>query len=309
MKRSSKLILRSKLSGSLSGQLLMTAPSFPWLILFFVIPTIIIFVIAFRAPDLYGGVSKEWTLDGFKRIFNPYFGAVVWRTLWISTISTAICSVLSLPMGYYIARSSPSFQRILLLLTIVPFWSSFLIRIFAWKSLLHPEGVLKGILVYLHLASPNSSLLYHSGTVVLVTVYSFLPFAILPIYAAMVKFDFRLFEAALDLGATRLQTFFKILLPGIRVGIMSALLMVFIPALGSYVIPDLVGGTQSEMIGNKIAQRIFLERNLPEASALSALLTLAVLIPLLTVWVIRTRRSATKAPQPLTSKRLHAKAQ
>ena len=176
------------------------------------------------------------------------------------------------------------------MLIIVPFWTSFLVRVFAWKSLLHPEGPVKKLLVMAGLAGPGTPLLYNSGAVVLVTVYAYLPFTILPIYAAAEKFDFELLEAARDLGASRFQAFRRVFLPGIRTGLLTGLLFVLIPALGSYVIPDLVGGTGGEMIGNRIAQRVFVDRNLPQASALSALLILAVLVPLAAVLALERRR-------------------
>jgi spermidine/putrescine transport system permease protein len=177
-----------------------------------------------------------------------------------------------------------------LMLIIVPFWTNFLIRIFAWKVLLHPEGAIKKALAFSGLIGPQTSLLYNAGAVVLVTVYTFLPFTILPIYAAAEKFDFQLLEAARDLGAKRLQAFAKVFLPGIRRGLITAVLFVFIPALGSYVIPDIVGGPSGEMIGNKIAQRVFVDRNLPQASALSIVLILSVLAPLVTVLVLQRKR-------------------
>jgi spermidine/putrescine transport system permease protein len=187
------------------------------------------------------------------------------------------------------ARVSPRWRRLLLLLVVVPFWTSFLIRVFAWKVLLHPDGLLRQILMWLHLVGPNTSLLYRPEAVLLVMVYTYLPFAILPIYAAAEKFDFRLIEAARDLGAHQLRAFFSVFLPGIRRGLMTAILVVFIPTLGSYVIPDIVGGPNSEMIGNKIAQRTFVDRNLPHASGLSALLTLAVLAPMTAALFMRRR--------------------
>ncbi len=162
--------------------------------------------------------------------------------------------------------------------------------------LLHPEGALKRALVFLQLAAPDTSLLYNSEAVLLVLVYTYLPFAILPIYAAAEKFDFRLVEAARDLGAHQLRAFFTVFLPGIRRGLLTAVLVVFIPCLGSYVIPDIVGGPGSEMVGNKIAQRTFVDRNLPHASGLSAFLTLAVLAPMLAVLVLQRRKGE---PVPL----------
>ena len=171
-------------------------------------------------------------------------------------------------------------REIFLVLVIVPFWTNFLIRIIAWKVLLHPDGFIKKILVTLSLADANSILLYRPETVLIVLVYSHLPFAILPIYAAAEKFDFSLIEAARDLGASRFQAFRKVFIPGISSGIVAAFIVVLIPSLGSYVIPELVGGASVEMIGSKIAQRSFVDRNLPHASALSALLMLTVFIPI-----------------------------
>jgi spermidine/putrescine transport system permease protein len=182
-------------------------------------------------------------------------------------------------------------------MTVLPFWSSFVVRIYAWKALLHPEGLLKQLLVSLGLASEQASLLYTPFAVVLVMIYSFLPFAILPIYSTSSKFNFNLFEAAMDLGMTPLQTFFKVYLPNIKQGIFIAIVMVLIPSMGSFVIPEIVGGPQNEMIGNKIVRRTFIERNLPQASALSALLTLSVLLPLsmLALFQWRTERPRKEA--------------
>ncbi len=269
---------------------LATLPSFLWLTVLFAAPTFVIFAVAFKPVDIYGGISAGWTWATLKSLCNPNYPAIIWRTVWISLVSTAACLLLAVPSGYYIARADERRQKILLLLVIVPFWTSFLVRIFAWKVLLHPEGPIKHLLVAIGLVGPDASLLYRPEAVLLVTVYSYLPFAILPIFAAAEKFDFRLTEAARDLGATRLKAFWSVFLPGIRRGLLTAVLVVFIPALGSYVIPDIVGGPGSEMIGNKIAQRTFVDRNLPHASALSALLTVAVLLPLLGVLVAQGRK-------------------
>ncbi len=273
-------------------ELLISAPSLLWLIALFCIPTLIVFAMTFKPADLYGGLGPGWTLDTLRRLANPNYPAIIWRTLWLSAVATGISLLLSVPMAYYIARASVRVRNMLLLLTIVPFWTSFLIRIFAWKALLHPEGFIKHALVWLRLASPETSLLYNPEAVLLVMVYTYLPFAILPIYAAAEKFDFHLLEAAMDLGASRFRAFAKVFLPGIRRGILTAFLMVFIPSLGSYVIPDVVGGPNSEMIGNKIAQRVFVDRNLPHASGLSAFLTLAVLLPLAGVLLFQTRSTS-----------------
>lgn len=266
-----------------------TLPPLAWLSVLFLLPTTIVFAIAFKPADPFGGVAGGWTLATLRGLANPSYPAILWRTVWVSAVATAACVVLAVPMGYYMAGAGRRWRQALLLLTVVPFWTSFLVRVFAWKHLLHPEGPVKGALVALGWMPAGTPLLYTTASVVLVTIYTFLPFAILPVYAAAEKFDFRLFEAAMDLGATRLAAFYKVFLPGIRRGILTAVLVVFIPALGSYVIPDVVGGPDSEMIGNKIAQRTFADRNLPHASALSALLTLAVLAPVMAAIANRRR--------------------
>ena len=270
---------------------LVTLPSFVWLLALFLIPTVLVFAITFKPATPYGGIGEGWTLETLWTLGNPNYPAIIWRTIWLSVLATALCILLATPMGYYMARVSPARRRMVLLLVILPFWTSFLVRIFAWKVLLHPEGLLKHALVFLGLISPDTSLLYNAYAVLLVMVYTELPFAILPIYAASEKFDFRLIEAAKDLGASSFRAFRSVFLPGIRVGLLTAFLMVFIPSLGSYVIPDIVGGPTSEMIGNKIAQRTFVDRNLPHAAGLSALLTVAVLIPMVVITALRRKEN------------------
>jgi len=276
-------------------EILVSFPSLFWLSLFFIVPTLFVFAIALKPANPYGGIGPGWTWDNFRSLANPNYLTVAWRTVWISVVSAAACIVLAIPIGYYLARVSARWRSIFLMLIIVPFWTNFLIRIFAWKVLLHPEGVIKKALAFAGLVGAQTSLLYNAGAVVLVTVYTFLPFTILPIYAAAEKFDFQLLEAARDLGARRFQAFIKVFLPGIRRGLVTALLFVFIPALGSYVIPDIVGGPGGEMIGNKIAQRVFVDRNLPRAGALSVILILSVLAPLLAVLVMQRKREKSGA--------------
>lgn len=258
-----------------------TLPSFGWLGLFVFIPTLLVLAIAFRETDPAGGIGSGWTLGQFKVFTEKSTLVLLWRTLWISAVVTAICLVLALPVAWFIARVSVAWRSRLLLLVIVPFWTNFLIRVFAWNQILHSEGPLAKFFRAIHLLGDNESLLFNSGAVILVSVYTYLPFAILPLYSAAEKFDFSLLDAARDLGASGFRSFRSVFLPGIRKGIVTALVIVFVPMLGSYVIPDLVGGTDGQMIGNKIAQRNFADRNLPAASAMSAVLTLFVLAPML----------------------------
>ncbi len=277
-------------------EILLTLPSFFWLSLFFLVPTALVFILAFRPADPFGGIGRGWTTATIKGLADPQYLVIAWRTLWVSFLATAICMLLAVPTAYAVARASDRRRNFLLMLVIVPFWTSFLIRVFAWKSILHPEGLIKKILVFFGLVSPGASLLYNLESVIMVTVYTFLPFAILPIYAAAEKFDFGLVEAARDLGAGPFEAFRKIFLPGIRQALVTAVLVVFIPALGSYVIPDIVGGPGSELLGNKIAQRVFVDRNLPLAGGLSIVLILAVLAPLLAVLALQRKKSRIEPP-------------
>lgn len=287
---------RSRSAGAKAGRAwsewLVSTPSLLWLAGFFLAPTVLVLALAFRPPDPYGGVGEGWTLHTLSALLDSKYLQVMWRTLWLSLATTAICLVLAVPAAYAMARSPEPWRRTWLLLVVIPFWTNFLIRIFAWKVLLHPEGWVKWVLVTLGLAGDETLLLYRPEAVLLVLVYTYLPFAILPIYAAAEKFDFQLLEAAQDLGASRLRSIRSIFLPGISRGLVTAALVVFIPALGSYVIPDILGGPSSEMVGNKIAQRVFVDRNLPEASGLSALLVLAVVVPMLVVLALQLRQRA-----------------
>jgi spermidine/putrescine transport system permease protein len=280
----------------------LTLPSFTWLSIFFLIPTCIIFVYAFKPPGLYGGIEPGWSLEAIESLWNSYYATLIVRTLFLGLTTAAICLLLALPVGYQMATISKKARSLLVLLIILPFWSSFLIRIFAWKILLHPEGFIKKALVFLHLVDPGTTLLYNLGAVLLVMVYTYLPFAVFPIYAAASKFNFQLMEAAMDLGATRSQAFFKVFVPGIAKGIYTGAVMVFISAVGAYVIPDLIGGVNSDMLGNKIALKVFVDRNLPQASALSVLLALVVLLPLLIGTTIFNRSKQKFEPEELRSK-------
>ena len=280
---------RKKVIKTRSSERSITALPLIWLVLFFLIPTLIVYAFAFKPAEIYGGVGEGWTLETIKGLFSAFNLQIIYRSFLLSAIATIFCLVIALPVGFAIARMKGRSRHLALLLIVLPFWTSFIIRIYAWKFLLHPEGIVKQALVILHIVGEDAVLLYQPWTVVLVMVYSYIPFAILPIYAASSKFDEHLFEAAMDLGMTKLKAFFKVFIPSIQTGIIAAVLLVFIPALGAYIIPDVIGGTRAEMIGNKIVQKTFVERNIPFASALSALLSLSVLVPLVIASVVQMR--------------------
>ncbi len=259
---------------------LATAPSLLWLVMFVLVPVAIIFAIAFRPALPAGGIGEGWSLNAIRALADPSYPALFFRTISVAAVTTFLCIALSLPVAYAMARLTPVWRSRVLLLVIVPFWTNFVIRVFAWQQILHAQGYVAEILRFLHLLGPNDRLLGNLTAVVIVSVYTYLPFAILPLFAAAEKFDFGLLDAARDLGAKPLRAFYSVFIPGIRQGVITAILVVFIPMLGSYVVPDMVGGTGTQMIGNKIAQRNFTDRNLPEAAALSGALALLVLAPM-----------------------------
>lgn len=253
-----------------------------WFSLFFVIPLIIIVAYSFMKRDVYGSVIAEFSLKAYKQMFTPAYGIIFLRTLWITALSTFITILVALPCGYAMARSRR--QTLLLILIIIPFLTNSLIRIFAWITILGDNGILNmflgSIVNFWHKITGNSAefepvkFMYTKGAVIILSIYMYLPYAILPIFTAVDRFDFSLLEAARDLGATKPQSMLKVLLPGIRSGIISALIFTFIPIFGSYTVPNIVGGKDSYMIGNIIVDQVQKTRNWPLASAFSMILTL-----------------------------------
>ncbi len=271
------------------------APSFVWLVVFYAIPIVLVFLLAFKPVDAYGGLGEGWTLKTILDLRNPSYPAIIWRTFWQGIVSTTVCVAVAIPISYQLARMNSRWKNVILLLIIVPFWTNFLVRIYAWRVFLHADGIFKKLLVAIGLIEDSTTLLYNQWAVLVVMIYTYIPFAILPIYASAEKFDFSLIDAAKDLGASSFYAFRRVFLPVISKGIWTAVMVVLIPAFGAYLIPDLVGGPSSELVGDKIAQRVFIDRNLPHASALSALLMLAVFLPmLLGKWLnhLRRRRQA-----------------
>lgn len=255
-------------------------PSGLWITFFFSIPLAIIILYSFLEKGLYGGVVWKFSLDAYKSMFNPSFGIVIWRTLWITVVSTAICMLLALPCGYAMARAK-KLQTLLLFLIIIPFWTNSLIRVYAWINLLSTEGVVNNILMALRIIRSPLPLIYNNGSVILVLVYMYLPFAILPLFTTIDKFDFTLLDAARDLGCTKLGSILKVMLPNIRSGVTTSLVFTFIPIFGAYTVPLLVGGMDSSMVGNIIVDQVQKTRNWPLASAFSVVLTLISMLGVL----------------------------
>jgi len=249
-------------------------------------------VYSFLKKGLHGGVEWDFSLNAYVQMFQSSYAKLFVRTLWVTLLSTIISIVLALPCGYAMARSK--YQTLLLFLIIIPFWTNSLIRINAWIAILGNEGFINVTLRNLGLITDGLPLLYTQSAVVLVLVYMYLPYAILPIFTAMDKFDFSLLEAARDLGATKPKSMFKVLLPNIRSGIVTAVIFTFIPIFGAYTVPLLVGGKDSYMIGNVIVDQVTKVRNWPLASAFSLVITVFSTAGVL--WMIGTsaRESARK---------------
>ncbi|MCB1233069.1 MAG: ABC transporter permease [Verrucomicrobiae bacterium] len=283
--------LRRKTNPERRAEWWTTLPSAGWLLIFFAIPTLLIVVMSFKPAGPYGGFGEGWSLKAWVDMGNPSYPTVLWRTIRLSLAATLICIALGLPVGFLLGRSDAKTRSILLLLVVVPFWTNFLIRVYAWKVLLHPSGFFRETLVSFGVIGENTLLLYNEWAVLLVMVYAYVPFAILPIYASAEKFDFALLDAARDLGASSIRAFWLVFVPGVSRGVMAAVVMVLIPALGSYIIPELVGGPTGEMIGNKIAQRVFIDRNWPHAAALATVLMIVTLLPVLFAFAQEKRES------------------
>lgn len=267
---------------------LYTLPITIWLIIFFMIPMVIVLAYAFLKKGTYGGVELELSTASFYIFTDRVFLTILLKTIYISVMVTIFTVLLSIPTSYYIARSK--YKKELLFLVIVPFWTNFLIRIYAWIALLGNNGFINSILMKIGIINEPLQFLYNTGAVIVISVYTSLPFAILPLYAVIEKFDFSLMEAARDLGATNGQAFFKIFIPNIKPGIITAVLFTFIPTLGSYAVPKLVGGTQATMLGNIIAQHLTVTRNWPLASTISGALILVTSIVILIFMKLSNRK-------------------
>ncbi|HXG67259.1 MAG TPA: ABC transporter permease [Blastocatellia bacterium] len=268
---------KSERDDSRAGRLLI-APAFAWLSLFFIAPLVIVVIVSLATRGAYGKTIYEFTFGNYLKAVDSLYLSAYLRTIWIATTTTALCLVVSFPVAYYIALRAPArWKRILLILTVIPFWTSFLIRTYSWMLLLRSEGVINSALINMGLIGEPLKLLYNDFAVLVGQVYGELPFMILPIYVALEKLDSRLLEAAQDLGANRFWTFVKVTLPLSRPGVIAGVVLVFIPSLGAFITPDLLGGAKSVMIGNLI-QNQFAQLNQPLGSALSLILTVAVLL-------------------------------
>ena len=256
-------------------------PATAWLLLFFIVPLLIVLLYSFLERGTYGGITWEFTLRNYQRVTSGLYLGVVWRSIWLALITTVACLLIGYPLAFFIATSSSRWRNALLLLVIIPFWTNFLVRTYAWIVLLRTEGVFNVALQSMQLIDEPLTLLFTPFAVTIGLIYGYLPFMILPLYATMERFNFSLVEAAQDLGANDLRTFFRVVLPLTMRGVIAGSLLVFIPAVGAFVTPDILGGAKTLMVGNLIQNQFLKARNWPFGSALSMLLMAVVLVPVL----------------------------
>lgn len=270
-----------------------------WLIVFFFLPFLILLYISFVdmgndiSPfkplwdsttgllklkyDNYGSIFRSGQ-DGV--LFQTLYIEAYLRSLWYALCTAVLCLVVGYPFAYFIARSAPAVRPALLLMVMLPFWTSFLLRVYAWKGILADQGMLNRALMSMGFTTEPIQLLYTDVSMLIGMTYVYLPFMVLPLYANLVKMDFRLLEAAHDLGASPLEAFWLITVPLSRAGIIAGFMLVFIPSVGEFVIPSLLGGPENIMIGRVVWDEMFISNNWPRASALAVVMIALIVVPL-----------------------------
>lgn len=262
-----------------------------WLLAFFLVPIVILLVYSVMPRGIYGGVEPGFTLEHYRRFFDPLYLSILKRTFGIAILCTLICLLMGYPMAYVIARSG-RWKNLLLFLVVLPFWTSFLVRTYAMIFLLRDTGLINNLLLGLGIIEHPLTLLYTPGAVMAGLVYGFLPFMVLPIYASLEKLDLSLLEAAEVLGARPAARFRRVTLPLSMPGVVAGCLLVFIPALGAFLTPDLLGGAKQMMIGNLVQNQFSSARNWPFGSAASFIVMAAVLLSVLAYLRLRGRSAS-----------------
>lgn len=267
---------------------------------FFLLPLCIIAVFSFLSPGLYGGV--EWSFyhwnygrifgwaDGIIEIYEPIYLQILFRSLSFAALTVGLTLILCYPVAFWVSRLSERWRLVFMFLITLPFFSSLIVRLYAWLLILKPSGLLNTVLLSIGAISEPLEILYTPTAVVLGMVYVMVPFMFLPLYSAVDNLDRAQIEASLDLGANRFQTFLKVVLPQTLPGIMGGAVIVFIPSVGNFVVPDVLGGAKGLMIGNLVEQQFLSSRNWPYGSALSMII-MAVVLTVLLISASRARKA------------------
>ena len=248
-----------------------------WLGLFFLVPLLFILAYSFGTSGIYGGITLGFNPGNYLKVFDPLYLEIVVRTLVIALINTLICLALGYPLAYFIAFKGGRWKNALILLVMIPFWTSLLLRAYAWVVILGGNGIANRTLQFLGITDVPIDLIFTPQAVLMGMVYSYLPFMILPLYATLERFDVSLKEAAKDLGASRWHTFWRVTFPISMPGVIAGSILVFIPSAGEFVIPNLLGGARTVMMGNLIQQQFLQARDWAFGSALSVMLAALLL--------------------------------
>jgi len=260
---------------------LLALPAIIWLGLFFLLPVLIVLVVSFLTRGRGGQGIMPFTLANYERVFNVFSG-VLTDSVWIAFQTTVVCLIVGYPLAFFISTRKKAWVRSLaLFLIILPFWTNFLVRTYALQTIMGREGTFNSLLQTLGLIAEPLQILNTPGAVLVGLVYGYLPFMVLPIYSSVERFDFRFVEAAHDLGANDWSAFWRVVFPMTLPGVIAGFILVFIPTIGAFVTPDLLGGTQGIMIGNLINQQFKGQGNQPLGSALSVVMMAMVMIALL----------------------------
>ena len=251
-------------------------PAYAYLVIFFAVPLVIVMVYSFGTRNRFGETELSgWNLDAYRKLTEPIVRDILFRSLWLAILTTVICLVVAYPFAYFLATRGPTTRNIMLVFVMIPFWSNFLVRNFAWRVLLGNDGPFSRVTEAIGLG--ETRILFTPTAVVLGLVYGFLPFMILPLYASIERIDLGLVEASRDLYASGWQTFRRVLLPLSMPGVIAGPILVFVPSLGAYVTPEILGGGKSVLLGSYIVVQFFTARNFPFGAALSVVLMVAML--------------------------------
>lgn len=268
----------NRFSGTFARLASTLGPVVLWMLAFFIVPMILVVIMSLSKRSDVGAIDYSFTLSNFAKFFDPRYLKILWDSLVISLTTTILCLLLGYPFAYFVARSSKKYRALLLMLIILPFWTNSLIRTYAWIILLRTEGIINTYLMNLHIIQQPLKLLYNEGAVLLGMVYTMFPFMVLPLYSTIEKLDFSLLEAASDLGAKPREAFLKVTLPLTKSGILSGCLLVFVPTLGLFFIPDLMGGSKITLVSNLIKNQFLASRNWPFGSAISIMIMVIMFI-------------------------------
>ncbi|GEA51976.1 spermidine/putrescine ABC transporter permease PotB [Vibrio inusitatus NBRC 102082] len=251
-----------------------------WLTLFVLVPNVMIIGTSFLTRDEANLIDLTFTLDNYARLMDPLYAKVLWHSFYMAIIATVMCLIIGYPFAYIVAKMPPKWRPFMLFLVIVPFWTNSLIRTYGLKIVLGTQGILNKSLMAIDIIDKPMRIMYTETAVMIGLVYILLPFMILPLYSAIEKLDDTYIEAAKDLGANKLQTFTRVVLPLTMPGIIGGCLLVLLPALGMFYVSDLLGGAKNLLIGNVIKSQVLNARDWPFGAATSIALTLAMAIML-----------------------------